>query len=99
MRHNVLLASTEALNNVLKHSGASEVRIRVVLEPTLLSIEINDNGHGFELATGEAKRSGLLHMRQRMAEIGGTCELTTAGAGTQVRFTLPLEKPGVDGAE
>jgi ligand-binding sensor domain-containing protein/signal transduction histidine kinase len=97
VRHNVLLASGEAINNVLKHSGADEVRVRVVVQSGVLTIEINDNGHGFDLATGEAKRSGLIHMRQRLAEIGGTCELTTIPAqGTVVFFALPLATtPGV----
>jgi signal transduction histidine kinase len=92
VRHNVLLACCEAINNVLKHSGASEVRVRLLLQTGALLVEITDNGHGFDLASGEANKSGLLHMKQRLAEIGGTCEFRTgSGTGTEVRFTLPLQ--------
>jgi signal transduction histidine kinase len=93
VRHNALLASCEAINNVLKHSGGTEVRVRVLLQEDELGIEIVDNGHGFDVASGEAKRSGLLNMRQRMAEIGGTCHFTTGlGSGTTVRFRFPLKQ-------
>jgi signal transduction histidine kinase len=98
-RHNVLLACREALNNVLKHSGASEVRVRLQFRDGELTIEVDDNGRGFDLARGEAKRSGLLHMRQRMVEIGGSCEIGPVdGGGTRVKFTLPLETRNGAGA-
>jgi signal transduction histidine kinase len=96
LRHNLLLACREGVNNVLKHSGASEVRIRVLLEDATLYVELTDNGHGFEIAKGEAKRSGLLHMRQRMNEAGGTCELESVlGKGSRVTFKLPLPVPSL----
>ena len=95
VRHNLLLACREAINNVLKHSGATEVRIRLRLEAGDFTVEIADNGHGFEVAAGEAKRSGLLHIRQRLTEIGGRCEFDSViGQGTTVRLTLPLESAG-----
>lgn len=90
-RHNVILACREAVNNVLKHSGATELRMTVQLDGPQLGVAISDNGHGFDVATGEAKRSGLTHMRARLEEVGGACEFRSApDAGTTVRFTLPL---------
>jgi signal transduction histidine kinase len=71
VRHNLLLAYREVINNVLKHSGATEVHVRLRLEADGFTVEVADNGHGFEVANGEARRSGLLHIRQRLAEIGG----------------------------
>ncbi|MCX6930245.1 MAG: triple tyrosine motif-containing protein [Verrucomicrobia bacterium] len=95
VRHNLLLACREAINNVLKHSDATEVHIRLQLEAGDFRVEIADNGHGFEVAAGEAKRSGLLHIRQRLTEIGGRCEFDSVlGRGTTVRLTLPLESAG-----
>ena len=95
VRHNLLLACREAINNVLKHSGATEVRIRLRLEGGNFTVEIADNGHGFEAATGEAKRSGLLHIRERLTEIGGRCEFDSViGQGTTVRLILPLGSAG-----
>jgi ligand-binding sensor domain-containing protein/signal transduction histidine kinase len=91
VRHNLVLACREAVNNVLKHSGATELRMRVRLEDNSLTVSINDNGHGFNVAQTETKRSGLANMRQRMAECDGTCEITSAtSGGTDVRLHLPL---------
>jgi signal transduction histidine kinase len=91
VRHNILLACWEAVNNTLKHSGASEVRVSVRLRRQSLEIEIADNGCGFDVAKGEAKRSGLVHIRQRLEEIGGSCVFkSTPGQGTHFSFTAPM---------
>ena len=47
VRHNLFLAFQEALNNAIKHSGASEVRIALVVESTDFILAIEDNGKGF----------------------------------------------------
>jgi signal transduction histidine kinase/ligand-binding sensor domain-containing protein len=98
VRHNVFLAFKEALNNVLKHAAATEVRVSLALESDALVLSIEDNGKGFNLATPASARGdsdtgcGLNNMRQRLAEIGGRCEIQTApGAGAKVRFTLPFK--------
>jgi ligand-binding sensor domain-containing protein/signal transduction histidine kinase len=91
VRHNVLLACSEIVNNTLKHSGASEVRVNVRLPAQSLEIEIRDNGHGFDVAQGEAKRSGLIHIRQRLEEIGGSCVCRSVpGEGTHFAFSVPI---------
>lgn len=93
-RHNLILACREAVNNVLKHSGATELRMSVRLEERRLTVELADNGRGFEVAGGEARRSGLTHMRARLAEVGGHCTIQSAPTGgTTVRLALPLAGP------
>ncbi|MFN3409099.1 MAG: sensor histidine kinase, partial [Limisphaerales bacterium] len=95
VRHNLVLACREAVNNVVKHAGATELRMRVRLADHQLTVEISDNGRGFDVAVGETKQSGLLHMRQRLADCGGECRLTSApGRGTRVEFSLPLSPEG-----
>ena len=95
VRHNLYLALKEALHNVLKHARATEVR--VALEPAAdgFTLVASDNGCGFDprqapTATAPdrpAAGRGLANMRQRLAEIGGNCTITSApGEGTQVRF-------------
>jgi signal transduction histidine kinase len=102
VRHNVFLAFKEALNNVLKHAAASEVRVSLSLESYALVLSIEDNGKGFNLPAppcddthtkGDADEGcGLTNMRQRLAEIGGVCEIQSApNAGTKIRFTVPFE--------
>jgi signal transduction histidine kinase len=91
VRHNVLLASSEVVNNTLKHSDASEVRVNAHLEERLLKIEIVDDGRGFDVAQGEAKNSGLIHIRQRLEEIGGSCVCRSVpGEGTHFSFVVPI---------
>jgi signal transduction histidine kinase len=91
LRHNVFLATKEAINNVVKHSKASAAWLRLRLEPGRFVLEIEDDGQGL---TGEAEkkgRNGLRNMRQRMEDVGGGFQIT-AGAkeGTTVRLTAPL---------
>ncbi len=92
VRHNLLLACREALNNVLKHSRATEVRVGLRLEAGELCVEIADNGRGFELAGTQTRRNGLRNMQQRLRESGGECVIqSVVGRGTVVRFTLSLD--------
>ncbi len=89
-RHGVFLAAREALNNIVKHSGATEVLLTITVEGHLLEIRIRDNGAGFEpdYATGG---NGLGNLRQRMQEAGGDCRIETFRTqGTTVFLTLPL---------
>jgi signal transduction histidine kinase len=91
LRHNVLLACFEAVNNTLKYSQATELRVSAKLDGQSFNVEITDDGCGFDVARGEAKRSGLLHMRQRLEEVGGSVELSSApGRGTSLKFSVPL---------
>jgi signal transduction histidine kinase/ligand-binding sensor domain-containing protein len=102
VRHNLFLAFKEALHNAIKHAGASEVRISLVVEPAAFTLAVEDNGKGFVSETllagtpGGLPRhragNGLANMRQRLAEIGGHCEIESApGKGTKVTFTVALK--------
>lgn len=89
-RHNLLLAVKEALNNVVRHAAASEVRLCVAATENQLTITVEDNGRGFEYSPDNASCDGLRNMRQRMEELGGQFQLNSkAGAGTRVVFVYP----------
>ncbi len=89
-RHSLFLAVREALNNAAKHSAATEVRLCVKLEGAQLHLAIEDNGRGFS-ALPKDRDEGLRSLRQRLAAVGGRCEIeSTEGRGTKVEFTLPL---------
>jgi len=105
VRHNLFLAVKEALHNVVKHAGATEVRITLTLTGGGFAWEIEDNGSGFDLGGGNgnsganagrvAPGNGLANMRKRLADAGGRCDLrSAAGAGTRVTFFVPV-KTGV----
>ena len=94
VRHNVFLAIKEALNNVLKHSGAAEVWLRLKLAGSEVSVEVEDNGRGFKSdSIAPAEGNGLRNMKSRLEECGGSAQLTSApGKGTRIRFVFPLPK-------
>ncbi len=80
----------ETLSNVLKHSGASEVRIELEVDSGSVRMSVKDNGAGFNM--GEARAGyGLDNMRRRAEAMGGTFSMTSAeGVGTDVRVRLPF---------
>lgn len=84
-RHHVLLVLKEALNNVVKHSAARHVHLRVALEHGMLCVVINDDGKGFDTASIAATSNGLTNMRQRLDEIAGTLKIEShPGRGTTI---------------
>jgi ligand-binding sensor domain-containing protein/signal transduction histidine kinase len=89
VRHNFYLSCKESLNNALKHSQASEIRITVRIIDQQLEAEIRDNGRGFSHET--SRGNGLPNMRSRIHSLGGSFELTsTPQNGTVVRIRVPL---------
>lgn len=90
IRHNLFLAVKEALNNIVKHAAAKEVRLGVDVSNGKLRVVVTDDGHGFERPPQDAWADGLRNMRQRMAEIGGDCAIEShAGTGTTITFDVP----------
>ena len=84
VRHSLFLAVREALNNVARHSGATEAAVNLAAEGDTVVIRVEDNGHGFDVAAATA-RHGLANLKERLTEIGGTCEVaSTVGRGTNV---------------
>jgi ligand-binding sensor domain-containing protein/two-component sensor histidine kinase len=92
-RHNLFLAFKETLNNIVKHSGATEAHIALVIERSQFTLSIQDNGRGITPgATPQEGRvssgNGLANIRRRMHDLGGTCEiLSKIGSGVTVRLT------------
>ena len=80
----------EALTNVVKHSGADKVVVKLFKEMGNLIVEINDNGKGFVEEEARKKGSfGLLGMRERAGVIGGIIEIESKlQKGTTVRLIL-----------
>jgi len=90
VRHNLFLAVKEALNNLLKHAGATESRLTLTLEGGLLTIAIKDDGKGFDPATAPPG-NGLQNMKQRLDDIKGRFVIeSNPGQGTKVVLSLPV---------
>ncbi len=91
-RHNLYLASKEALNNIVKHANASEVWIRLEFGQHNFCLTVEDNGHGLKTDSKPKNGNGLYNIRQRLEEIHGHYEITSvAGKGTCVKFTVPIK--------
>jgi signal transduction histidine kinase len=79
----------EALHNCSRHARATKVRIRVQQEPSRLSLSIQDDGQGFDAR--QTKGLGLLGIEERVAQLGGKCEIHSApGSGTILAIELPF---------
>jgi signal transduction histidine kinase len=78
----------EALNNAIKHSRCSQVRIGLTCESGCVEVYVRDDGRGFDPAGAEPHRMGLQIMRERAEAIGAALQIDTApGQGTTVRVT------------
>jgi signal transduction histidine kinase len=94
-RHNISLAVKEAVHNIIKHAGASEVTVRMFYSDGFLDVSVHDDGTGFAPADN-ISGNGLSNMRQRLHNVGGSCFVESAsGQGTTVRMRLRI-KPGVE---
>jgi signal transduction histidine kinase len=82
----------EALANVLKHSGATNVILKMEHSLSALSVVVEDNGRGFD-SESTSTGFGLDHISSRAEELNGTCEvISSEGNGTRVLISIPLEK-------
>jgi len=90
VRHNLLLTTREALQNAVKHATATEVRLTLKYDEAGLSIEIVDNGKGFDPASVSKNGNGLHNMRHRLKTIGGEMKITSRpGGGAAVWLFVP----------
>jgi len=83
----------EALTNVLRHAGASEVRIALALDAgaCALTLTIADNGRGLSTDAGHKEGIGLAGIRERVLANNGSLALQNApGGGLTLRVTFPL---------
>ncbi|WP_300341767.1 GAF domain-containing protein [Accumulibacter sp.] len=85
----------EALNNVVRHAGATAVALELRLADGALRLSLRDDGHGFDVpaALTSATRGqslGLLSMQERAELVGGQLTVSSGAAGSEVRASLPL---------
>lgn len=100
-RHNLFLTIKEILHNIVKHSSATEVWIRLWFEGINLVLSIEDNGCGMEsmpfTPPSGLGGNGLTNIKARIEEIGGvlTCNRRMEG-GTSVQIILPIPPAGLN---
>ena len=78
----------EALNNIAKHSGASHAQITLHCQPHQVSMNIIDNGHGFDITQVAPGSFGLGNMKERANHIGAVLKIESKiGEGTEITIT------------
>lgn len=85
----------EALHNVRKYAHAATVEIIFNFQPGQVKVMVQDDGVGFEVdrVLDEQKHLGLISMRERAENIGGTLTIESQpGAGSRLRWEFPQEK-------
>jgi signal transduction histidine kinase len=91
VRRNIFLTMKEAMNNVVRHSAATTVRICMVLRDRHVEMSIEDNGRGFAIDDISRYGNGLTNMRRRVETINGTFDVQSQpGAGTRILVHVPL---------
>ena len=91
----LLRVAQEALTNVGRHAGATEVGVRLIAEGEGVTLDVEDDGCGFEPG-GEGEGSGLSGMRERLAFLGGHLSVEAVpGEGVRLRAHIPVGRKGV----
>jgi signal transduction histidine kinase len=88
-RRDLFLVFKEAVNNIAKYAGATEVQVKLGKTDNGLLMQVADNGCGFDMSK-QTSSSGLKNMQSRAATLNGTLEIYSApGKGTAVTLRLP----------
>lgn len=91
VRHQVTMAVKEALQNVVKHSKASEVTLTLAMDQRHFVIRVSDNGCGLSEHPEKSDRNGLENMKSRLVGIGGICDIhASVTGGAEVEMRVPV---------
>lgn len=99
IRREVFSIYKECINNIIRHSAATEVEIEFEIIVGVLRLKIADNGRGFNAAKilnsnffPDKGGNGLVNIRRRVSDLNGTCEINSSAAGTTIALFIPLLK-------
>jgi signal transduction histidine kinase/ligand-binding sensor domain-containing protein len=95
IRREVFLIFKEAVNNIVRHSKASNARIELAVENGEVALRVLDNGVGFDPADPKPSSGGhgITGMRKRVEQLGGKLQIISEpGTGTTIALSLPLQE-------
>jgi signal transduction histidine kinase len=96
VEENLLRIAQESLTNVIKHAGATDVKIELDYGPQTVTLTVQDNGHGFEpdkSAGPDQGHFGLLGISERTKRLGAELAVESEpGRGTTVRIKVPIDQ-------
>jgi signal transduction histidine kinase len=86
----------EGLTNVSKYARASAVRIRLQAQPTVVRLEVEDDGMGFDATQPKSATHGISGMRFRIEQLDGSLAVeSTPGTGTRLVALVPIPAPHI----
>ncbi|WP_162001872.1 GAF domain-containing protein [Streptomyces violaceusniger] len=89
-KHALYRIAQESLHNVAKHAQARNVRLHLLNEPGAVTLTVADDGVGFDCKGSFPGHLGLLSMRERAREVGGTLNVDSRpGQGSRIRARVP----------
>lgn len=81
----------EVLNNMVKHSEAKHINIKLTLTESLFTLAFNDDGKGFDIEQMQQNGSGLTNLQKRASLINARLQLTSSpGKGSHTSIELPV---------
>jgi len=96
IEENILRIGQEAITNAVKHSGASQLQLRLAFRGEYVSLTVQDNGNGFTPETCAGPNEGhfgLLGMSERVKRLSGKISILSApGKGTTIRVEIPVKE-------
>jgi two-component system NarL family sensor kinase len=81
------------VQNAVKHSGGTQVCVHIGGDAEHLSLEVVDDGHGFDVEAAHAG-AGSVNLRDRLEAVGGRAEVLSGPTGTTVRGWIPVRATG-----
>jgi signal transduction histidine kinase len=96
----ILRIAQEAVANVLQHARASRISVRLIFENQNLVMNIEDDGHGFDVSAAPGSEDGhfgITGMRERAANLKAALTIQSASSGTKVSLVVPFasRRPGL----
>ncbi|MCL4879511.1 MAG: GAF domain-containing protein [Anaerolineae bacterium] len=92
MKESLYRIAREALHNTIKHAQASEVNLTIKRTDTAITLQVSDNGIGFEMLDSFPGHLGLQSMRERTLRMNGTIEVESSpGQGTRIFVSIPAD--------
>lgn len=97
VQRNIFSTVKEAVNNCVKHSGATRILIAARVDREHFVLIISDNGKGFDEQSARKEGNGLRNMKHRIDVTGGVFEIVSGnGVGTQITISVPFVLLGTD---
>ncbi|KAA0992062.1 sensor histidine kinase [Dyadobacter aurulentus] len=90
-RMHLLRIIQEAVSNIIKHAKASKINLYIYEEERSLTLQITDNGRGFDKnSKANSKGVGLQSIRNRIKEMNGSLDILTSHKGTELLCIIPI---------